>query len=152
MTPAVAAFWQKFLQETNRPADTPCFEVFPFGDSKELADSLLALVLSGAKRATASSGYVYCGENSLKVGDLSIVTDWEGNPVCVTETIQLQTIPFRELTFETVRREGEDDSLESWQKGHIAFYTREGQQLGYEFSWDMPVVFEDFAVRYPVPD
>ena len=46
------------------------------------------------------------------------------------------------------RREGEDDSLDSWRESHIAFLTEEGRQLGYEFSEDMPVIFEEFKLVY----
>ncbi|MPM92276.1 hypothetical protein SDC9_139411 [bioreactor metagenome] len=83
-----------------------------------------------------------------KRGSLSIVTDWDGNPRCVIETTAVTILPFREFTFEICSREGEDDSLESWQRAHTRFFTEDGKALGYEFSEDMPVVFEDFEVVY----
>jgi len=36
--------------------------------------------------------------------------------------------------------------LESWQKTHQQFFTEEGKELGYTFSENMPVVFEEFKV------
>ena len=83
-----------------------------------------------------------------KPGSLSIVTDWAGVPHCVIETTAVTILPFREVAFELCSREGEDDSLESWQRGHTRFFTEDGKALGYEFSEDMPVVFEDFEVVY----
>ena len=47
-----------------------------------------------------------------------------------------------------VKLEGEDDSLESWQKSHKRFFEEEGKELGYEFSEDMLVIFEEFEVVY----
>lgn len=57
---------------------------------------------------------------------------------------------WKEFLARTGRPEGEDDTLESWRAGRTRFFTREGAELGYEFSQDMPVVFEDFRVIYQV--
>lgn len=57
-------------------------------------------------------------------------------------------LPFKDMTFDICKREGEDETLESWQRGHIRYYTAEGKQLGYEFTEDLPIVFEDFKVVY----
>ena len=146
----IEAFWQEFLKDTGRPKDTPCFEVFHFELTETLANELLALVLEGKKRATASSLHAFEANNEAipAVGDLSVVTDWDGNPRCVIETTAVTILPFKEMTYEICKREGEDDTLESWQKGHHRFYEEEGKALGYEFSPDMPVVFEDFRLVY----
>lgn len=149
---SIAEFWQRFLVETAMEPHTTFREAFSFGNSEELANSLLALVLSGEKRATSSSLWAYEIENEPlpKAGDFSIVTDWAGNPHYVIRTTAVTVLPFRDMTFEICRREGEDSCLESWQKNHIAAYMSEGQEVGYTFSTDMPVVFEDFDVVYPL--
>ena len=36
------------------------------------------------------------------------------------------------------------ESLESWRKDHEAFFRAEGEALGYRFSENMDVVFEEF--------
>ena len=149
-TEAIQLFWNSFISETNRDAGLNYFDCFHFDTTEEWANKLLELVLEGKKKATASSIHFYeCQGMPLpKIGDLNIVTDWDGNPRCVIETINVTVLPFRDITFEICRREGEDDSLESWQKGHIHFFTEDGQAEGYQFTWDMPVVFEDFEVVY----
>lgn len=146
----VEDYWAKFLRETGRDAATEYFECFHFEMSEKWANELLRLVLIGQKRATASSLHAFEaeGQRPPQAGDLSIVTDWEGNPRCVIETKAITILPFQEVTFDICRREGEDDSLESWREGHTRFFTAEGKELGYEFSEDMPVVFEDFEVVY----
>ena len=148
----VKTFWSAFLKETKRDADTQYLECFHFDLNERSANNLLALVLAGKKRATASSLYAFAAEQMElpKPGSLSIVTDWAGVPHCVIETTAVTILPFREVTFEICSREGEDDSLESWQRGHTRFFTEDGKALGYEFSEDMPVVFEDFEVVYRV--
>lgn len=82
------------------------------------------------------------------MGDYSIITDWDGIPRCVIETTAVTILPYKDITFDICKREGEDDSLESWQRGHERFFIEDGKELGYEFSQDMPVVFEDFKVVF----
>ena len=100
-------------------------------------------MLEGRKKATSSSlwGYELEGDKIPRKGELSIVTDWNGEPECVIETTDVTVIPFKDLTFDICSREGEDDNLQSWQEGHREFFTEEGKELGYEFSEDMPVIF-----------
>ncbi|SES03306.1 Uncharacterized protein YhfF [Gracilibacillus ureilyticus] len=145
-------FWKDFLLKTGRSESTEYLEVFHFELNEKLANELLHLVLIGQKKATASSLWSYQleGEHLPEVGDLSIVTDWDGVPHCVIETTAVTILPFSEMTYDICKREGEDDTLESWREGHIRFYKGEGSQLGYEFSEDMPVVFEDFEVVYQI--
>jgi len=145
-------FWKTFLKETNRDEATKYLEVFHFEVTEKWANELLRLVLVGKKRATASSllGYEIEGEEMPKVGDLSIITDWEGVPRCVIETIEITIIPFSDITYDICKREGEDEILETWVDGHVRFFEADGKQVGYEFTYDMPVVFEDFEVVYQV--
>lgn len=145
-------FWNTFLEKTNRSKTTKYLDIFHFELTKKLANELLRLVLIGQKKATASSLWAYEleGDEIPKVGDLSIVTDWEGIPRCVIETTEITVIPFSDITYDICKREGEDDTLESWRAGHIGYFKEEGIEIGYTFSDDMPVVFEDFEVVYKV--
>ena len=109
---------------------------------------LLDLVLKGQKKATASSvlGYQIEGEEIPKEGNLSVITDWDGNPRCVIKTTRVRIIPYKDMTFDIAKLEGEDDTLESWRKNHEKFFTEEGKDLGYKFSEEMEVIFEEFEV------
>lgn len=150
MNDEVTKFWQDFLRETGRRADTVPYEVFHFCMTEELANSLLQLVLAGKKTATTSSLPLYetAGQRQPRPGDLSVVTDWAGTPHCVIETTAVCKMLFRAMTYEICKREGEDDTLESWQQGHARVFTEEGEQMGYVYSPDMPIVFEDFKLVY----
>ena len=146
----IEKFWQEFLTATNKDSSTRYIEYFHFDLTQEIANDLLAMVLAGAKKATVGSLLAYeCkGERVPQVGDYSIVTDWEGSPHCVIETTNVAILPFSEITYDICKREGEDDTLESWQKSHRRFFMEEGKILGYEFTESMPVVFEDFRVVF----
>ena len=152
MEKKIESFWSEFLEKKNLDKHTKYVEAFHFELNEKLANELLQLVLNGQKKATASSLLGYEIEQTIlpKIGDYSMITDWEGNPKCVIETINVVVIPYKDITFDICKREGEDDTLESWRQGHERFFREEGKELGYEFSEDMPVVFEDFKVVYQV--
>jgi len=143
-------FWQEFLASANLDSSTKYIECFHFDLTEEWANKLLALVLAGKKKATASSLHYFTktGRRLPQVGDYAIVTDWDKNPRCVIKTTAVTILPFNEITFDICKREGEDDTLASWQEGHRHFFTEDGKAEGYAFSETMPVVFEDFAVVF----
>ena len=150
MEDKIKDFWNRFLDKTLRDKSTTYNDVFYFELTEKISNELLDLVLIGKKRATASSYSSYKIEDRPlpKKGDLSIVTNFYGIPRCVIETTEITIMPFKDITFDICSREGEDDNLESWQRGHTKFFTEEGKLLGYEFSRNMLVVFEDFEVIY----
>ena len=145
----IDAFFERFKLKINDQHAT-FKEAFFFDLTKDVADYLLNLVLEGQKRATASSLYAYQIEKEElpKIGEYSIVTDFDGHPYAVIQTKAITILPFNEMTYDICKREGEDDTLSSWQQSHQHFFTEEGKLLGYSFSEDMLVVFEDFEVVY----
>lgn len=123
-------------------------EKWHFELTEKACNSLLDLVLKGQKRATSSSlaAFEFGDEIMPKEGELSVITDWDGNPRCVVRTKKLHILPYEEITYDLAELEGEDETLDSWKRSHERFFTREGEMLGYHFSPQMPVVFEEFEV------
>lgn len=109
---------------------------------------LLGLVLQGKKRATTSSLYYFelSGEPLPKAGDLNRVTYWDGTPGCIIRTTNVRIMPYKDITFDIAKLEGEDDDLDSWRRHHRNFFSDEAKQMGYAFSEDVTVVFEEFEL------
>ncbi len=128
--------------------DISKLEHWHFDLNEASANALLQLVLEGKKRATSSSlrGYQVENEPLPKVGDMSVITDWDGNDGCVIRTTSVEIYRFGDMTFDIVKEEGEDECLETWREKHIRFFTEEGKEVGYTFDEDMPVVFERFEI------
>lgn len=147
---SIEVFKQRFFYQNPEYSNQTFYEVFHFDLTKNIANKLLRLVLEEKKLATASSLFAYQKEHTdiPMPGDLSIVTDYDGVPYAVIKTIRITIIPFKEMTFDICRREGEDLCLESWVESHARFFKDEGAIIGYQFDRDMPVVFEDFIVLY----
>jgi uncharacterized protein YhfF len=149
--PSVEAFWAQFRAAIGSDVEGRFYESFHFGDNESTANQLAQLVLAGTKRATASLVWAYEAENRPppKPGDLSVVTDWDGNPLCVMETKAVAISPFGEVDEEFAATEGEGDgSLRYWREVHWACFGRECKGLGKEPSLAMPIVCERFEVIY----
>ncbi len=153
LSDADRAFWTRFqlaTGETARPRG-----VDAFGDSPEMMDELLALVLSRTKQATASLArwYVDDPEGLPKPGDLWLITDGRGVPACVTRTTQVDVMPIREVDAQFAWDEGEGDrSYDYWITEHRKFWRREAAREGFEYSDDLDVVCERFELVWkPAP-
>jgi uncharacterized protein YhfF len=75
------------------------------------------------------------------------VLDWNQDPAFVIEYLEVQVLPFSSVPADLAWDEGEGDrSLESWRRGHWAFFTRASAALGRAPSEDMPIVCARFRV------
>ncbi|MCT4609134.1 MAG: ASCH domain-containing protein [Pelagimonas sp.] len=121
----------------------PEAESFRFGDSEALCQELLALVISGKKTATCGAlrDFQDGGEAMPVVGRRDISLNWDGTPACVIETTEVTIRRFCDVDADFALSEGEDDSLEGWQRGHQAYFTRNGG-----FDPEMQLVCERFKL------
>jgi len=86
-------------------------ETFSFGDSRELADELAALVLDGKKTATCWP--VSQGELTT-LGKRMVMLDGAGRPRAVLETVELTNRRFGEVDAAFAYDEGEGDRTLEW--------------------------------------
>ena len=155
MDDVVAAFWSAFLARTDRPATTPLYEAFAFGDSEALATSLADLVRRGEKAATAALVWENEAEGKRppRPGDLSVVTAWDGRPLCIIETTGVEVHAFEDVGAEFAAAEGEGDrSLAWWREAHWRYFGRVCERLGRAPSPRMPVVCERFRMVFDPSD
>jgi uncharacterized protein YhfF len=120
---------------------------FSFGDSPELADRLLALVLAGKKTATCGAlrDFGPGREAMPEIGRRDIVLDGAGEPACVVETLSLETRRFDDIPSSFTDLEGEGDYA-AWRADHEAYFARNGG-----FSPDMEIVCETFRLVTVLP-
>ena len=151
--PDVEDFWSAYLESIGQPAELTSRppEAWGFGDSPEMAEELGRLVVQGIKTATCSLLWEYeaDGEPLPKEGDLSIILDSAGRPLCIIETTQLRVLPYDQVDAEFAYAEGEGDrSLAFWREAHWQFFGRRCQAIGRTISPAMPLVCERFQVVY----
>jgi len=147
----VSAFWARSLEVDGGDPETPLPEVGAFGDSIELADELVDLVIAGEKQATAGAvaEYVATGEPFPKVGERWIVTDGSMRPRAVLETTEVRVGPLSSIDDEFASDVGEGDrTRESWLESHTWYFSKTLARIDVEFHPEIPVVFERFQVHY----
>ena len=148
---AVESFWDRAQRALGSVPASPVPPAWCFGDTVELADELIDLVLRGTKRATAGAvaDYQADGEDLPAVGDLSITTDGAMRPRALLETTDVRIGPLSSVDDQFAWDEGEGDRTRaSWLDAHTWFFSRSFARLGLEFHADIEVVFERFTVRY----
>ena len=147
-------FWNKFRASDPGPAlntETP-YDAWSFGDSDEMAVKLGKLVLDGVKTATCSLlwEHTFDQEKIPAVGERSIITNGEGLPLCVIETIAVEIKPYCAIDEAFAWAEGEGDrSLSYWREAHWRFFSKVCARIGREIDEKMPLVCERFRMIYP---
>jgi uncharacterized protein YhfF len=112
---------------------------FAFGDSPDLADELLELVLKRVKTATCSTEDE---PNLSKPGECWIVLDGRGQPRCVIESTEVSYRRYADVDAAFASDEGEGDrSLAYWREAHRQYFGRQGK-----FSEDMMLMCERFRL------
>jgi uncharacterized protein YhfF len=150
---SIRAYWQTFLSTV--PPDSPyhakSYSKGGYGDSPELANELIQLILIGKKTATCGSLWEWEDEGKPlpQAGDIWVEVDGSGTPVCITETTEVTIRKYNEVDADFARAEGEGDlSLNYWRQAHKNYFSRTLPKIGREFSEDMPLVCERFKVIY----
>ena len=147
----VAEFLRRAIASGAVPAGTPVPEAWHFGDTRELADELLELVVHGPKRATAGAvaHYEADGEPLPEVGDLSVVTTFDGVPRALLRTTEVRVGPLSSVDDAFAWDEGEGDrTRDDWLRAHTAFFERVLPTIGVPFHPDLATVFSRFDVLY----
>jgi uncharacterized protein YhfF len=152
MNVSVTRMWAAYRSSLGEPATVPSPPSWHFCDNQADADNCAALVLSGRKRATAPSKWYFDSRNLPlpAVGDLDIVTDWQGIAQCIIRTTAVSIVRFCDVTAGHALAEGEGDgSLEFWRSVHWDYYRRELGGTGYVPTEDMPIVCQYFERIFP---
>lgn len=139
----VEDFWAEFEAATGISGP---YEAWEFGGPSlpEMATELALLVRDGPKRATA--GIADESEPVANVGDLSVILDGTGTPVCVIRTTEVQVRRFGDVDESFAWDEGEGDrTLPWWQEAHRSFF----EGLGQHMDDDTLMVLERFELLWP---
>ena len=149
----IAQFWQSFLDSLPavKRISYKKYSVWHFCNNEKDANELVDLVLQRKKTATCGLLWSYEMEGEIlpKTGEISIITTWVGEPMCIIETSDVKITPFEDVKEEHALKEGEGDlSLAYWRRVHWEVFSRECAKIGKEACEDMPLVCEQFELIY----
>ncbi|AOT10252.1 hypothetical protein S4054249_12550 [Pseudoalteromonas luteoviolacea] len=140
---------QRYFSEHNLP--NKYLASWHFCDNEQDANTCLALVLAGTKKATSPSLWWYEANNEAlpEEGDLNVVTNFQGQAFCIIKTTKVTIMPFNQISEAYAYKEGEGDkSLAYWKRVHWAYYHRELADTDFVPECDMPIVCEEFEVVF----
>ncbi len=139
--------WGDYLDKHLEDAFHEAPKAIYFCDNEKDANECAKLVKKGIKKATSDSllGLQYRKEKLPKMGDFTVITDWDGKAECIVKTTKVQLKPFFSIGEEYAKTEGEGDkSLTQWKKAHWEYYTRELEEFGRVPRESMIVVCQEF--------
>lgn len=142
------ALWSACAARLGLP-EQAAVRVRRFGDTPQMNDRLLALILAGEKSITATTPWIYERNAELRPveGGYTVVLDGAGTPRAVLRTTAVKTVRFDEVTAEDSRYEGKPvRPLEAWREVHWQYFARALAPLGRAPAEDMPVTLERFEV------
>ena len=154
MTPIQRAFLDQYLDaltEQERNAIPRCTATYFCADEYN-ANECARLINSNIKRAACSlkSAFDHDQDPLPAVGELTLVLDWDQQPVCVIKLTATSICPFDEVTREFAELEGEGDgTYEWWRTAHIKFFSTYAQTIGTTFNEKTELVLERFEKVYP---
>jgi uncharacterized protein YhfF len=131
ITKEISNFWSDFINKNDDLDYLKEYKIdaWSFGNTPEMANELVALVLEGKKTATSSLLRAYQGyEDEIpRVGVYSVICDGSNRPKCVVFYTNTSVCRFNEVTEQHAYEEGEGDrSLDYWRKAHHEFFSNYG--------------------------
>ena len=149
----IVAFWWSYLKSTGQSPENAdeSPEAWAFGDDPKMADDLGRMVADGIKTSTCSLLWEYDRNDEAlpEEGDLSIILDGSGQPLCLVESTEVRIRAYDDVDARFAYDEGEGDrSLSYWRDAHWRFFGRVCRALGRTPSHTMPLVCERFRVIY----
>lgn len=142
------ALWDSYCLASGHSGPLPVVD--QFGDTPDLADELLALVLDGTKQATCSLARDFGPQDRPKPGDHWVITNGRGEAVCIIKTIKVECVRICDVTEDFARIEGEGDkSLAYWKSEHDAYFMRQAERENFIYDDKMIGICEQFEKLWP---
>jgi len=92
----------------------------------------------------------HSGSPLPNVGKIELIVDGHGEPLCITELMEVAIKPFNAVDEQFAFEYGEGDrTLAFWLRDNWEFLARECVAIGRTPSETMPIVFQRFRVLYP---
>ena len=97
----------------------------------------------------ATFGLEHIGEPLPKVGDIELIVDGNGAPLCIIELSEVEIKPLNAVDEKFAFDYGEGDrTLAFWLRDNWEFHSQWCHEIGREPSETMPIIFQRFRVLY----
>lgn len=116
------------------------------------ANTCAHLINTGIKTASCSlrAGYAIEQEPEPVVGQLTVVLNWQQEPVCIIQLQRIEYCHFKDVPAEFAALEGEGDgSYRHWRQAHLEFFRQDAETLGFDFNEESELILEYFVKVFP---
>ena len=117
-----------------------------------MSDEIAELARQGQKRGTAHLALDF-KKNAVpqrKPGEYMMVLNGSLEPQCVVRCTNITVVPFRDVTEEFARSEGEGDlTREYWATAHKRYFLKQLAEWDMEWDEGLDVVCESFELVWP---
>ena len=145
------AYWQAFRRHEGMNSSR--YEVTSFKTPREVAESLLELMIAGVMRATASPMPIFGPRHEEpvpEVGDYAVLLDTHNRPQLIWRTTGVSVGPLSAVTDRFIWQSGEDSGeREDWLARIASNFSKNGKRYGFEMHADIETVFETLEVVWP---
>ena len=121
---------------------------WPMGENELDGALLSSMIARGLKLGSSSLLLEYGKDQDLlpRESGISVIIDWESQPICVIQTEKVYITPFGKVTSEQARADAlGDGSLSYWQDVHWELFEGICSDAGEEMGDDLDVVCERFV-------
>jgi uncharacterized protein YhfF/ribosomal protein S18 acetylase RimI-like enzyme len=145
----IEEYWDNFIKKNPGYVNSK-YETWSFGYGDYQANKLIGYVKQGIKTGTSSAHDLYDEtEKKPEKNEISIITYGNGVPGCIIKTIEIRNKKFHEINEEEAKSEGEGKlTLDYWREVHEHFFRKEYDEMGKEFSYNIPVIYEKFELIF----
>ena len=150
----IETFWKDYLSmlSEEQRKKVPAYLIDDFADTPEAATKVGKLVRDGIKTTSSSLlwGLEHLDVPLPKVGDISVVVDGNGDPLCIIEMVEVEIRPFNTVDEQFAFEYGEGERTRAyWLHDNWDFHSQWCREIGREPSETMPIVFQRFRLLYP---
>jgi uncharacterized protein YhfF len=154
VTPKQQTFLNQYLEQLTTSERASIKDVIAehFCGDEYNANQCAKLINEGIKTASCSlkAGYEIEQEPLPQVGRLSVVLDWEQNPICIVKLTSVEVCPFNQVSEAFAYAEGEGDrTYQWWKQAHLRFFEWYANELNITFSEYDDLVLERFEKVFP---
>ncbi len=155
MSSSVSPAVEAFVAEARRARPDVAidrYKVRSYGNSQAMADIIVPLILQGEKTGTFAQASEFEADPAAApaVGDLYVVTQWDGIPALLYRITAVERVPFEGINHQHVQVEGPNArDVTIWRKIHWDYWGGMLRAKGREPSMQMPVIFSRFELLHP---
>lgn len=144
--------WQAFTADKEELRDYP-YKLWKFSDEGEYRKNIISRILDGEVRGESySTDFFDANSQPLpKVGQYNVICDMNRQAYAIVKTSDVTAVSYGDVNEKLARLEGYG-TVSQWKRFNENKYKSLCDRMDIIFSKDLPLIFEEFEVVYPLTE